>query len=295
VSPKNVIIIGVAGALILGCRGRELSLGDNDSVLIVGGVFSPVASNGSGTCEYGENSNLSLESAGRVDVSFESLTSYTPELWVENQGNEVLIVQGALTSITAAGNGSLLETFAAMCADGAGDLAACETGEALSSGQMELPINPFSTLETTMVPPAAGDLSASSSIAVTIVDPDSVAALRSYFENLSNISVPRALTTTIQLVTHTQVMGTTLGGDTVTSNVFDFPVTFGYGSLASNLTKVDGHYCLALPSATREEPCIAGQDSPAGVSSLSGVPLCGTAPDGGASPATPDAGETGTP
>jgi hypothetical protein len=150
-------------------------------------------------------------------------------------------------------------------------------------------VDPFSTIESVMVGPVTGTTPGYSSLAVTIIDGATVSIMRSYFENLLEISVAKALTTTIELITYTQLNGTTLNGDAVMSNVFKLPVTIGYGSLVANLTMAEGSYCLATPSDMAGSTCTPGQDMPAEVSYLAGLPLCESMGDGGA-PTAEDGG-----
>ncbi len=293
VEASKALSAGLLGICLLGCRGEELSLGNNDAgfgapgALFVDAVFSPQSVE-KGRCSYSPGPGSLFESTGFVDVSFASLSTYTPTLLVGNQGGEPLLVRGAATHITdLAGNASLVAILSAMCAEG--DEAACATGRMLCSRPSEScpgsssPADVFSTVESGEVP-IAGASPSYSAIAVTIVDANTMTIMRKYFDNLLIISAAAAFGTTIQLVTYTQVLATSPDGSTVSSNMFEFPVTFGYGGLVSNLSTDASGYCISQSSATTITTCIAGQDTPEDVTSLTGVPAC-TSGDAGVLPA----------
>jgi hypothetical protein len=292
-------------SLALGaCRAGALDLGTNDAVdgggdsggpVFVSQVLMPVTPE-DGTCVYSADVNAAFLATGTVDVSFPDVTTYTPTLLVGDDGasqpsqqaaSARVTLQGAVTRITdLQGNTSLLPLLAGMCQSGAGDDAACTTGKALQAGTLATPVNPFATAETAPLPLPSGSTPSYTAIGVTIVDGATIDVLRSYFRNALETNGAGALQTSIQLLTYTKVQGTTLGGSAVESGEFEFPVTFTYGGLVSNLeadlTSPVG-YCLAsfvVPSAP--QTCVAGQDIPAIVSALAGVSACTPSADAGA-------------
>jgi hypothetical protein len=287
----------IAGAIVASCA-------HNDASIFVRQVFLPsIPSNGE--CSYTADVSQASESTGMADVSFANLSTYTPEVLVGNQilqqanANQLqaetsrVIVNGAITRITDLdGNTSLLPMLLKMYA--AGDLAAQATGKALQAGTITTPINPFSTVESTAIEPGSGTSPSYAVMSLTMVDSATVGVLRYYFTQALQLNGAAAFTTSIQLLTYTKVEGTTLGGDPVESNEFEFPVTFTYGGLVANLasdpTSAVG-YCLypeVLP--TSAQTCVPGQDVAIIVSALQGVSRCLVSTDAGV---IADAGQGG--
>ncbi len=244
----------------------------NDATIFIRQVLVPAVPTGN-LCTYTADVTQASESTGLVDVSF-PLTSYTPEVLVGNQifsqGNmnalqaetSRVFVNGAITRITdLAGDTSLIEMFSNMCKNN--DKAACATGRALENTPSLQPINPFSTVESTSIDPASGATATYSDLALTMIDGATINVMKMYFENVYAISPATAFSSSIQLITYTKVEGKTQGGDTVESNEFEFPVTFVYGGLITNLINVSGTYCISVSStmSTTQMTCTYGQDS----------------------------------
>ncbi len=269
----------------------------NDASIFISQVFAPTTPT-NGLCLYTPDPTQALISGGVLDVSF-STGAYAPVVLIGNQlvpqsNNNALqvetshvIIHGAQTRITdLAGNPSILALLSNMCAGGSGDPAACATGKAVVAGVIPTPVNPFSTVETTQVPPGTGTQPGYGALALTIVDPATVEVLRAYFANAVTMSGAAALSTSIQLITYTKALGTTLGGDSEETNEFEFPVTITYGQLVSNLkpdTMSAVGYCLdtSVKVPTTQQACVYGQDQPAIVGAFPGIPNC-TSADAGA-------------
>jgi hypothetical protein len=266
---KNVgisaFIVGFASVVGSACA-------HNDATIFIRQVLEPAVPTGT-LCTYTADVTQASESTGIVDVSF-PLTSYTPEVLVGNQivsqGNmnalqaetSRVFINGAITRITdLAGDTSLIQMFSDMCTNG--DKAACATGKALEKTPSLQPINPFSTVESTSIDPASGSTATYSTLALTMIDGATINVMKMYFENVYAISPATAFSSSVQLITYTKAEGKTQGGDTVESNEFEFPVTFVYGGLVSNLSNVDGTYCVLLSStmSSMAMTCISGQDS----------------------------------
>lgn len=195
-----------------------------------------------------------------------------------------VLINGAITRITdLAGDTSILTLLSTMCAGGKGDPAACATGKKLVAGTLQTPVNPFSTVEATVIQPASAATAQYAALALTMVDGATVAVLRDYFQNALQLNGAAAFTTTIELITYTKVEGVTLGNDTEESNEFEFPVTFTYGSLVDNLAEDPQSavgYCLVAETLpTTAQTCTYGQDAPAIVGAIPGVPACPKAGD----------------
>jgi len=289
--------------VLVACKGGALNLGSTASdagggtsgPIFIRQVFAPTAPT-NGECDYTPDVTQSAESTGIVDVSYPNLANYTPTVLIGNETVAVstasspvaetsrVIIQGATTRITdLAGDMSLETMFATMCAGGHGDEAACQTGARMASGTIAAPVNPFSTVETATVEPAQGSDPSYSALSVTIIDGQTMQIMRDYFESALALNASAAFTTSIQLITYTQATGITLGGLAVTSNEFEFPVTFTFGQLVSNLVQVDGAYCVQASTTvpTTAQTCVYGQDAAAVVSAIEGVPSCGALGDAG--------------
>jgi hypothetical protein len=289
----------------------------NDASIFIRQVFQPpIPSNG--TCSYTADISGASISTGTLDVSYPGVTTYTPEVLVGNQivaqanTNQLqaetsrVLITGAITRITdLAGNTSLAATFGTM--GEAGDEAAKEMYFALaqdagsSGGTTLLPrVNPFSTAEATAIEPGTGTTASYGALALTMVDEATVEAVRAYFtlaltKNILPSGRSAAYTTQIQLLTYTRVEGKTLGGDTVESNEFEFPVTLVFGGLVNNLEVLQAPYkgcgtgdlCLLLPATG--SVCVLGQDQMAGASEMIGCSCTCPTSDAG----TTDSGNAG--
>ncbi len=274
-------------ALDLGPGGGEA--GAPSGPIFIRSVFAPTVPT-NGECTYTADPTQAELSGGAVDVSFASLATYSPEVLLGNDGSGAsaaddqagasrVIIKGGYTRITdLAGDMSIVDLLATMCDGGSGDPAACATGKAVESGRLATPTNPFSTVETTTLEPPTGSSPSYSAMSLTLVDGATIAVMRAYFESALQLNGASAFTTSIQLLTYTQVSGVTFGGDTVQSNVYLFPVTFTYGGLVSNLVAnalSPVGYCVRVEAQpTTDQTCTPGQDAPTIVTSVPEVPDC---------------------
>jgi hypothetical protein len=272
------------GAVISACA-------HNDASIFIRQVFLPVIPS-NGECTFTADPTQAAESVGAADVSFANLRTYSPEVLIGNQiisqGNADMeqaetsrvFVYGAITRITDLAGDDLQALFLGMGMGG--DTAAQSTYNAVWGPNPTItpPINPFSTVEASAIDPATGATATYAVLGLTMVDGQTVAIIRNYFETLiTNGDLATALGNSIQLLTYTKIEGTTEGGDSEESNDFEFPVTFSYGGLVSNLisdpASVDG-FCLdvAITLPSTAQTCVYGQDIPVIVGSLNGVPDC---------------------
>jgi len=279
---------GVALTATLFTGAMASACAHNDSSVFIRQVFLPTIPT-NGECTYTADITQSAESTGIVDLSYPSLANYTPTVLVGNQivqaGNSNalqtetsrVIISGAITKITdLAGDTSLEAMFATMCQGGKGDKSACNVGGRMASGAITAPVNPFSTVESTAIEPASSSTASYGALALTMVDGQTIDVLREYFTEAVALNGTLAFTTSIQLLTYTKVEGVTLGGDTVESNEFEFPVTFTFGQLVANLVELNGAYCVITTTMvpTTAQTCVYGQDASAIVSSVPMVPSC---------------------
>ncbi len=276
------------GALVAACA-------HNDASIFIRQVFAPVVPSNN-ECAYTADVSQTTESTGMADLSFPDLSTYTPVVLVGNQilsqasanaeqaETSRVFINGAITRITDLdGNTSLLPMLAKMYQ--AGDVAAQATGRALQAGTLSTPINPFSTVETASIEPGSGTTPSFASMSLTMVDSATVSVLRYYFTQALLLNGAAAFSTSIQLLTYTKVEGSTQGGDPVESNEYEFPVTFTYGGLVSNLwvdtTSAVG-YCLYPETVPQQlQTCVPGQDAAIVVGAMPDVPKCIVSADAG--------------
>jgi hypothetical protein len=261
----------VTGAIVSACA-------HNDASLFIRQVLAPTIP-ANGTCSYTADPTQNSISVGAADLSFASLSTYSPVFLVGNQiisqanvdqdqaETSRIIINGAITRITDLAGGNVISLLQGMCsgaATGTKDDAACTTGQQLGK-TLAAPINPFSTVEAGAIEPGTGTTASYGTIQVTIVDSGTIDLLRAYFVNSIALNGAAAFQTSIQLLTYTKVEGSTLGGDPQESNEFEFPVTLTYGGLVQNLVSDPlsaAGVCLdtEVTVPTTAQTCVLGQD-----------------------------------
>jgi hypothetical protein len=293
-------------AVVAGCTGKQLDAGGlsadfaaggggPDAPIIVALVLAPTVPS-DGACTYTADPTQASLSTGNVDVGFGTLVTYTPALLVENRASSQVLINGAITKITDLAGDDLVTMLASMCegtSTGGRDEAACMTGQQLGLG-LSTPVNPFSTVESGMVVGGSSSVPSYGVLSVTIVDGETVDIMRTYLTNSLQLNGAAAFQTSIQLLTYTIVEGTQVGGGAVSSNVFEFPVTFAFGGLVSNL-KADPNSAVGECLDTSSPPtaaltCVDGQDVAAYATSIPNVPDCDDMADAGDSVVGDDAG-----
>ena len=287
---SRIKTMSLAGALLASCTS---SSDGAPRVFVYEVAAAPAPSDGE--CLYQPGADEVHLSSGTVDVAFEGIGTYTPVFVVGNQNvtgaplspsakeASLVIITGAITRITDAAGDDLITMLANMYAEG--DRAAQATGRALESGELPEPTNPFSTAETTSIEHPGTSTPSYAIIPVTIIDGDTMAALRFYFNAaLSEGSQQQAVHKQIELLTYTKVIGTTLGGDYVESSEFEFGVSIGVGELVSNLQNYGATgVCLSTLAAPYVvTTCVPGQDAPAPLATSILIASCSSeASDGG--------------
>jgi hypothetical protein len=287
----------VGAALLLGCAGHTLdaagapgvrvdggatqpggTLNDaGDAVLFIDDVLVPTTPS-NGVCSYAADPTQLSLTTGNVDVSFAGLATYAPYVLVGNRlptnGSEVsrLTITSAETRITTVDGGDIVSLLASMCS--ANDLAACATGQQ----HLAAPTNPFSTVESVNVADESTVRPSYSVMALTLIDSATMTLVRAYFENELQLNSQSAFTKSITLQTSTVVSGMTLGGIAVQSPEFAFPVTFGFGNLASNLksdpSSVLGYCVDTAALSAGHATCVPGQDVASDATSGVELPAC---------------------
>jgi hypothetical protein len=261
-----------AGALLLAGSGALIpACVHDDSTIFIRSVLAPPQSSGTAGCMYTADPTQPTLSIGELDVGLAS--RYVTVLLVGNQmtpqGDPVqartetsrVEIQGAIVTVTDA------------------------NGNQLSS---------YTTATSQTVDPASGSSPSYSVMAVIAVD---AATIASFAGNPNSRALPSqdAVVTPNsqqQIISNIQVFGHTLGGESVQSNVFQFPIELCIGCLVGGIA---GNACasLSMPTTTTTVPCQTGQDQPIDCSLCQEdqVCQCGMASCNGSTPeGTPDGG-----
>jgi hypothetical protein len=146
-------------------------------------------------------------------------------------------------------------------------------------------LNTYTQPTAATIPPSSGTTPGYVSVALTIIDSGTAAT----FSNLNKATAP--------VVSYVRFFGHTLGGDSVESNEFGFPIEICEGCLVS-FPAAEESQALPTPncalagaasSAATSVPCFIGQDLAVDCSACQGKPACSiNEPGGGTS--TVDAG-----
>ena len=218
------------GALVAACA-------HDDSTIFVQGVQAPTMSSGMGAaCIYAPDMGGAFLSAGVLDVAL--LSTYTAEALLGSQ----LISQG---------NHDLLRTETARVTLQGGTVRLTDAGGA--------EIKSFTTLSSGFVNPGNGSTPGLGNVSVTLIDAGTSAILKT--------TIPRHGSKL--LVAYFKVFGTTLGGQSVETDEFQFPINvcngclpfFPLGSQDPAQFALDNKpNCKAATGTTSAVPCILGQD-----------------------------------
>lgn len=214
------------------------SCSHDDSTLFVRDVLAPVG-NGAGGCSYKNDPSQPALFSGVVDVAF--LASYKPAVLV---GNQMLPQQKSDNFRTETSRITL---------QGATVTVADTQGNELSS---------FSTLSSGTVDPSSGSQPGFGVTEVTLIDPKTIDALRT--------QIPK--NGTKKLVSRFKVFGQTLGGQSVESNEFQFPIDVCVGCLV--FRPADGDCANVADLGSVKAPCIFGQDQAIDCRLCRGVDVC---------------------
>ena len=270
--------VGVTLSTALVASAIGSACADSNAAVYVAQVLSPPQPS-NGVCLYTPDPTSPLENAGYVDVAFAGIGSYTPVFLVANQiqpqanvaalqvETSTVILTGAITRITDLQGNDVVTMLSNLFNSGtaAEKAAAQKTGLSIKHGLLGAPTNPFSTAESGIVQPSSGATPSYGVLATTIVDGNTIAILRDYYENLIEANgILNVLGSSTQLLTYTKVEGTTLGGDPEETAEFEFPVTICYGCLINNLQASDATVLCLAPSSSSAAipPCVPGQESP---------------------------------
>jgi len=244
----------VAGTAVI----STACVNDNSTVFIFDVLEQQLVSPGS-QCLYTSDPTQPYISAGVLDVGFRH--TYSAEFLVGNQ----IVSQASATAPQTETSFVQFTGAVVKITDTAGNTVADYT-EMVGAAALG---------------PAQGTTPTYEPIGVTIVDEGTVTSL------LPDLAPPPGMATggTRTLVTHTYFFGQTLGGESVQTNVFSFPVTLCEGCLVSysasdiDLNAPTPNCLLAASSSSSSSsalpgPCNQGQDDPIDCSQCLGVAVC---------------------
>jgi hypothetical protein len=240
-----LMIVGGGGVVAPACA-------HDDTTIFVRDVLAAMPVAAGQQCIFTSDPSQAYITAGVLDIDF--LLTYSAEFLVGNQmvpeanpttpatETSLVTIQGAVVRITdALGN----------------------------------PLNSFTTLAATSIPPSVGTTPSYAAIRLTVLDEATVrgAAVFPAVENGGQI---------VRLITYASFFGKTLGGLSVTSNEFEFPVDVCRGCLigfsAQDMSAAaPSPNCLGSGSGTTTTlatPCFPGQDDTVDCSACQQIPDC---------------------
>jgi hypothetical protein len=238
--------LGAAVAAVPACA-------HNDSTLFVQSVLQAQPVSQGSTCSFTSDPKQPSISSGFLDVAFRN--QYDAAFLLGNQmvsesnsqqlqtETSIITVQGAVVRVTDAA-GAQLSTF--------------------------------TRLASTTIYPSSGTTPGYAPIEVTIIDSSSTTGNPNVMSTVAGGGFAR-------LVTYVKFFGNTLGGKSVESDEFEFPVDVCLGCLisfpasdvnASLLPVLNCGNGATSTTSTAPIPCVAGQDSQIECSACLGNPYC---------------------
>ncbi len=238
----GLLIAGAAGAVAPACA-------HDDSTLFIRDVIVPAPVAVGQECTYtSDPTQLSIVS-GTLDIGLRG--EYIAEFLVGNQ----MVPQG--NPNTPATETSFIKVEGAVV-------------RVTTAGGT--PLDNFTTLAGTTINPSVGTSPSYAPVGVTIVDSKALSS--------PLVTTPIAIGGSVTVVTFTRFFGHTLGGQSVESNEFEFPVTVCYGCLVSfpadeESPAAPAPNCLSSATGTvTTVPCQAGQDQAIDCGHCLGATVC---------------------
>jgi hypothetical protein len=240
----GLLIAGAAGAVAPACA-------HDDSTLFIRDVISPAPVAVGQICTYTSDPTQPFVPSGILDTGLRG--EYDAVFLVGNQ----MVPQG--NPNTPATETSYIKV------DGAVVRVTTADGK---------PLDSFTTLVGTTINPSVGTSPSYSPVGATIVDGTALADPR--------VSGPVSAGGSVTVVTYTRFFGHTLGGQSVESNEFEFPVTVCYGCLVSfpadeQSGAAPSPNCGSAVSGSTTAttvPCVPGQDQAIDCAHCLDRPVC---------------------
>jgi hypothetical protein len=242
----------LAGVSLLAGAGIAMpACAHNDSSLFVQDVLAPQLVATGQSCLYTTDPTQPFISAGALDVALKA--EYTPTFLIGNQ----LVSQSNSQQLQTETSTITIQGAVVRITDSAGNQLA-----------------KFTDLAAATVYPAIGTTPGYAPISVTIIDQATA----------SNAVNGLAANSTVRVVTYVQFFGNTLGGESVQSDDFEFPVDLCVGCLvlfssASENAADPTPNCAAAATSTGmvsalPSPCFLGQDAKTDCSQCLSNPVC---------------------
>jgi hypothetical protein len=223
-----VLVAGIGAA-----AGLVPACVHDNSTIFVSDVLAPPFVTGGMACTFTADPTQPVLGQGTLDVGLR--TEYSAELLVGNQ----LVPQ-------ANPNGPSTET-SFVTIEGAVVRIVDATGKQL---------NTYTKPVAATIPPSSGTTPGYASMNVTLIDSTTAGSL----------SPPSG--GTIPLVSYVRMFGHTLGGESVESNDFGFPINVCRGCLI----EASANACASMTGTTSSSvPCVVGQDLPVSVCSINPI------------------------
>jgi hypothetical protein len=226
------VVAGIAatGSIVAACV-------HDDSTMFVQGVLAPQFVTAGMACTYTADPTQVHLTSGALDVGI--IDSYTAEFLVGNQ----IVPRGDPNQPDTETSYITVEGAVVRILDAAGNQ-----------------LTSFTQPAGITIPPSAGN-PGYAPVSLQILDPATVQSLGLDASNAGS---------TKRLIPYTRFFGHTLGGDSVESNEFGFPIDVCYGCLITfSSTDVNPNFkfpnCVGTSSTTTTAtsvPCIVGQDFP---------------------------------
>jgi hypothetical protein len=225
----------------------------DDSTIFIRSVLAPPQSSGTAGCMYTADPTQPTLSIGTLDVGLAS--RYVAELLVGNQ----MTPEGDPTQARTETSRVVISGAVVTITDAAGNQ-----------------LTAYTTATSQTIDPASGDDPSYSVLEVIAVDPGTVASFAGTAgsKGLPAGDAPVNITSQQQIVSNIQVFGKTLGGESVQSNVFEYPINLCLGCLVGSLQGTPPSCATSAASSSATLPCYTGQDQIEDCSLCATNPLC---------------------
>ncbi|HSY23111.1 MAG TPA: hypothetical protein VK841_13385 [Polyangiaceae bacterium] len=240
-----LLVAGAAAVIVTACTH------DDTTVFVHGVLAQPLIAPGQ-SCTYTSDPTQATISYGRLDVELDDTEDYSAEFLVGNQ----LVPQGNPSAPATETSYVNIQGAVVRITD-------------IDGNQ----IRTYTQLLGATIPPSTGTTPGYAPMPVTIVD-QMVTGMYGGSLGMGNI---------VRVITYTRFFGKTLGGQSVESNEFEFPVDLCAGCLISFPLGVTDPNLMPQPncgfgasstSTTTSQPCIIGQDDVIPCTVCAGNPFC---------------------
>lgn len=245
----GALVVGAAAVIATACT-------HDDSTIFVHGVLAQQLVAPGQTCLYTSDPTQATIVSGLLDMGIvnngQGGAGYVAEFLVGNQ----LVPQGNPSAPATETSYAEIQGAVVRITDIAGN-----------------PVRSYTQLLGATIPPSVGTTPGYAPIPVTVVD----AVATSMY--LASVATGNG----VRLISYTRFFGKTLGGQSVESNEFEFPVDLCFGCLVSFPTGVTSESFTPTPNCvnigaalttTASLPCTLGQDDSVPCTACLGAPVC---------------------